>query len=231
MFKPMLALCAAAIAIAQSPDHPRGHWTGTMELPNRTLNVAFDLDKSDKGWVGSMAIPDQNASGILLADIRSHEGQWKFRIVGPPGEPSFAGKLSADGKTLNGEVTQGGNAMALKLTYAGDPKVELPKVNPEVAKEFLGEWEGTLEGPGLRLHLKITNEGGGAKAMLTSVDQGNSQIPASSVEQKDAKITLAVKMVDGGYTGQINKEGTEIAGEWSQKGNSMPLTLKKKVTP
>lgn len=221
------ALCLVTFGFAQSGDAPRGHWTGALETPNRAINLMIDLDKTDKGWVGSMSVPDQGATGLPLEKIRSEGGQWRFVVAGIPGQPSFAGKLSEDGKTLTGEFLQGGNSMPLKLTHSGEPKVELPKASPAVAKEFVGVWEGTLEGPGLRLRLTVSNEDGNAKATLVSIDQGGAEIGASAVGQKDATLTFEVKLIKGEYRGEINKEGTQLTGQWSQNGNEMPLVLKK----
>lgn len=220
-----------ALLSAQPAAEPRGRWTGSIELPNnRSLAVTVDLDKTAKGWVGSMLIPEQGASGVTLADIRAQEGgMWSFRIPGPPGDPSFSGKLSADGKALSGSLTQGGQSMPMKLAHAGEPKVEMPKISPPVAKEFVGEWEGTLETPGLRLRLKLSNleNGGGAKAILVSIDQGGAEIPATSVEQKGPQLTIDLKMVNGSYKAELNKEGNELKGDWTQAGNTLPLLLKK----
>jgi hypothetical protein len=227
------ALALTCAAFAQSADQPRGHWTGALELPNRSMAVAFDLDKTDKGWIGSMSIVEQGAT-LPIADIRAEAGQWKFTIPGGPGGPGFAGKLSADGKTWDGQFTQGGNSLPLKLTHAGAPKVDLPKESAALAAEYSGEWEGTLEGPGLRLRLSIVNSANTAKATLVSIDQGGAQIPVSAISVKDGKLTAEVKAVNGGYTATLNKEGTELSGDWSQNGNSMPLKLKKsaaKPTP
>ena len=55
--------------------------------------------------------------------------------------------------------------------------MEVEKASPALAKEFVGEWEGTLEGPGLRLVLKVSNEGTAAKAVLVSLDQDGVEIP------------------------------------------------------
>jgi hypothetical protein len=228
------ALFALAIsAFAQTLDQPRGHWSGALELPNRSMAVAFDIDKTEKGWIGSMSIVDQGAS-LPLSDIRAEEGQWKFKIPGGPGGPGFAGKLSADGKVWDGQFTQGGNSLPLKLSHAGAPKVAVPKDSPAIAAEYTGEWEGTLAGPGLRLRLSIVNSANSAKATLTTIDQGGAQIPVSAIAVKDGKLNAEVKAVNGGYTATINKEGTELSGDWSQNGNSMPLKLKKsaaKPTP
>jgi hypothetical protein len=36
-------------------------------------------------------------------------------------------------------------------------------------------------------------------------------------------------MVGGNYKGEINKEGTELNGTWTQAGNEFPLKLRKKA--
>ena len=128
---------------------------------------------------------------------------------------------------MTGEFTQGPGSFPFKFSRTGDPKVEVEKASPAVAKDFLGSWEGTLEGPGLRLVLKISNDAGGAKAVLISLDQGGVEIPASAIEQKDSKLTLTVNMVGGKYEAEINKESSELSGTWTQGGNGLPLKLKK----
>lgn len=223
------AALAAGLLWAQSAEGPRGQWKGSIESPRGAVAFVFDIDKTEKGWVGSMGVPTQNVSGIPLSDIREEAGEWKFNIAGGPSAPSFAGKLLEGGKVLDGTFSQGGGSIGLKLTHAGDPKVELPKPSPALAKEFLGEWEGTLEGPNLRLLLKVVNAEGGAKAQLTSIDQGGVEIPATSVQAKEKKLTVEVRAVDGGFTGELSADASELKGDWTQRGQSMPLTLKKKA--
>jgi hypothetical protein len=153
-------------------------------------------------------------------------------MKGAPGEPTFTGSLSADGKSMSGDFTQGPATFPFKLSRTGEPKVETAQPSPAVAKEFAGTWEGALEAQQtLRLIVKISNEEGGAKATLTSVDQGGAEIPVSTITQKGAKLVLIVKMIGGQYEGEINKEGTELKGTWTQSGNELPLTLKKASTP
>jgi hypothetical protein len=211
-------------------DGLRGHWTGTIDNPDHPLAVEIDLDKNASGWVGSISIPEQNATGIPLDAITFADGKCSFRIKGGPGDPTFTGTLSADGKTLPGDFAQGGQSFPLKLSRTGDARVEESKKSPPVAKEFLGTWEGTLEaGKSLRLVLKMSNGEDGASATLVSVDQGGVEIPVSTIEQKDTKLNLSVKMVGGGYQAEINKEGTELTGTWTQGGRDLPLSLKRKA--
>jgi predicted esterase len=108
------------------------------------------------------------------------------------------------------------------------------KRSPAVAKEFLGTWEGSLVGEGqqLRFVLKVTNDEGGASAVVISPDQGGgAEIPVTTIEQKHAKLTLLVMAtgVGGEYRGEINKDGTELNGRWSQSGKDLPLNLKRRI--
>ncbi len=210
----------------------RGHWNGSVEVPNQTLAMEVDIDKSGDKWIGSVAIPAQGASGLPLSNISETGNKFSFAIEGAPGDPTFNGTLSEDGKTMSGDFTQGPGSFPFKFTREGEPKVEAPKASPAVTEEFTGHWEGTLEaGQSLKLILDIENTGGGAKAVLTSVDQGNAKIPVASVQQNSNKLLLEVKAVGGQYEATINKEGTALTGTWTQGGNELPLKMTKTKKP
>ena len=133
---------------------------------------------------------------------------------------------------LDGIFSQGPASLQLKLARTGTAKVETPKTSPAFAPEFAGAWEGTIQaGPGLRVMLTIANGSAGAEVQMVSVDQGNAQIPVSAVLQRGTKLTLQVNAVGGGYEGDINKEGTELNGTWTQRGNSVALQFKKAAKP
>ena len=226
----LAALTCGLCFTAAAQDGPRGHWEGSLETPNRTIEMKIDIDKTDKGWMGSMVNPQNNAP-VPLSGVAFADGKLSFRLMGG-GEnaPLFTGALSADGKSLDGEIVAGPNAMPLKLKKTGEAKVDVPKPSPAVAKEFIGKWAGALDvnGNALRIEITIKNGDGGAMASLTSLDQGGGDIPANSIEAKDGKLSLKVNAIGGGYEGQLNKDGTEMTGEWSQNGNALPLNLKKK---
>ena len=226
----LAALAVALCFTATAQDGPRGHWEGPLETPNRTMDLKIDIDKTDKGWIGSMANPETSSS-MPLSAVAFADGKLTFRLMGG-GEnaPLFSGRLSADGKSLDGEIAAGPNTMPLKLKRTGEAKVDVPKSSPAVAKELTGKWAGTLDvnGNALRIEITIKNSDNGATATLISVDQGGGEIAASSIEAKEGKLSLKVNAIGGGYEGQLNKEGTEMTGEWSQNGNALPLSLKKK---
>ena len=105
-FLALSALCALG---ADDAPGPRGHWSGNVDLPNRQLAVEIDLDKPGAAWIGTIAIPAQNAAGIPLDQIAFADGKWSFRIVGVPGDPVLTGTLAADGKTFSGDFAAGGS--------------------------------------------------------------------------------------------------------------------------
>jgi hypothetical protein len=221
-----LWLACAGVASAQSDM--RGHWSGTLDVPGASLGMEVDLDKTANGWIGSISIPAQGTSGLPLDSVSFADGKGSFHIKGAPGDPAFAGTLSADGKTMDGQFTQGPGSFPLKFSRTGEAKVEVPKASPAIGAEFLGTWQGTIQaGPGIRIVLTISNGKGGAEASLRSPDQGDAQIPVTAVTQNGGKLKLDVNAISGGYEGEINKEGTQLNGTWSQMGNSIELVLTK----
>ena len=224
--KAVVFVAMALPVLAQSDI--RGHWSGSIQTPGGALGMEVDLDKTSDGWIGSVAIPAQNVSGMPLEAISFADGKGTFRLKGAPGDPTFSGTLTADGKTWDGNFTQGPNSLPLKFSRTGEANVAVPKPSPAVAAQFLGTWQGEINfGQPLRVVLTITNGKSGAEAEMVSPDQGNARIPVAAITTAGTKVLLLVPAVNGSYQGEINKDGTEIAGSWTQVGMTTPLNLKK----
>jgi hypothetical protein len=221
----LLWIACAASVCAQTDI--RGHWSGNITTPGGNFAVEVDLDKNADGWIGSISIPAQRAIGMPLDAISFQDGKGTFRLKGAPGDPTFTGALSAEGKNFDGALVQGPTSLTLKLARDGEAKVVVPKPSPPVAAEFLGTWEGLIVGQGLHVLLTISNAKAGAEAEMVSPDQGNARIPVAAVSQLGAKLLLLVNAVGGSYQGEISKDGTELNGTWTQMGMDFPLNMKK----
>ncbi|RPJ60711.1 MAG: hypothetical protein EHM23_09450 [Acidobacteria bacterium] len=72
---------------------------------------------------------------------------------------------------------------------------------------------------------------GGLTAKLDSPDQGASDMPIPSVTMTDTKFSFEMPAINASFQGTLNQQKTEAAGDWSQMGNTFPLTLKKVEKP
>ncbi len=116
----ILALAGTMIqAGAQEAPNPAGHWDGTIQVPGQGLGINVDLAVEDGAWSGDISIPVQQTEDFPLAGITVDGLRVSFKMAGVPGDPSFQGTLSADGGTLTGTFTQGGQSFPFNLERQG----------------------------------------------------------------------------------------------------------------
>jgi hypothetical protein len=209
----------------QTKGSAAGHWTGTISGPE----IAVEVDLASKGagvWHGTISIPSQGAKGLPL-DVSVKGTAVTFAIQKVPGDPRYAGTLSADGKAITGDFTQSGTTLALTLTWKGEPKFEVPQKSTPVTKDLEGTWEGALDiqGKVLRLVLKLANGATGATGTLISLDQNNLEIPVATVTQAGPRVKLLVTMISGTFDGEL--KGGELTGTWTQGPLNLPLVFKR----
>jgi hypothetical protein len=223
------ALCVSpAIAVAQAPAGPSGHWEGAIKVPAQELRIELDLAKAGDKWEGTISIPAQGVKSLPLAGVAVTGETVTFAIGGVPGEPTFKGTLSKDATGISGDFSQGGGSVPFSVARTGEAKIERPPKSTPVTKELEGSWEGAVDinGNVLRLLVKLSNQPDGtATGTLTSVDQGGVVIPIAAVVQTDAHLRLVVPAVIGNYEGDL-KDG-QLTGKWTQGPNTWPLLLKR----
>lgn len=225
----------ALLAGADTPASAAGYWEGAIATPNRELEIRIELTPSaGAAWQGTIDIPLQGLRGFKLAPVKVDGSAVEFGLPGVPGEPRFAGKLSADAQRITGEFSQGGGSTAFQLERkvkpAPPPRDETP-LRGVPGKGLAGNWRGTLSplpNVELRLLLELTQAAGGKpEGVLVSLDQGGARIPVTSLSEKDGVVAFETASVGGAFAGKLNAEGSELAGDWSQGGRSTPLVLKR----
>src|SRR5438045_5018950 len=101
------------------------------------------------------------------------------------------------------------------------------------AKSFDGSWQGTLEAGAakLRIALIVTKSDAGVyTGKFDSLDQG-ATIPIDAITVTNDAVRLDMKSAGILYEGVLNKEGTELAGTFTQGGQGYPLTFKRGDQP
>jgi len=225
------ACLLTVLGLAQPVVLPSGHWEGAIQVPDKELGIEVDLAKASSGsWIGQITIPAQGLKSFPLANVVVQGSSVSFGMKGIPGDPEFKGSLLGDGKSISGVFTQGPASLTFKLTRTGDPRMEPAAKSTAVTKEMQGTWEGTVEVQGkvLRLVVKLSNQPDGtATGSMTSVDQGGVEIPITTITQKASNLKLEVKTINGVYSGDLNQDGTQIAGKWTQGTVTLPLTFQR----
>lgn len=225
--KTLLVLWGAA-AMAQTVANPVGHWQGKIQIPDHELSITVDLARDAKSqWIGSMSVTGSTSIDVPLEDIAVDGAAVRF-ASNLPVHASFDGKLSADGSSFSGTASSAAGDAPFQLTRAGEANVKTPPPSSPLPKEFEGTWEGSVEAGGAtrRVALKLSaGADGAASAILVAVDQGNLEIPVTSVTIKDKQLELDVRAISGKYAGALGAGG-EIAGEWTQGPVKVALTFR-----
>jgi hypothetical protein len=91
--------------IRPTPAELKGEWEGASPTPNGTVTLAFHLTDTPNADV-----PGQ-ATGVPVLIDKTADG-FKLEVAGVV----FNGKLSADGKSLEGTLTAGNQSAPMKLT-------------------------------------------------------------------------------------------------------------------
>ncbi len=92
-------------------------------------------------------------------------------------------------------------------------------------KGMEGNWQGVLKATP-QVELRITIEiAKGKDGLLSgtwgSPDEALAKLPLASIALKDGVLTFATKH-GVTYKGKINESGTEVVGEWIQRGEDLP---------
>lgn len=120
---------APAASAPASPHDLADTWQGTLHA-GRDLRTVVKITKDDKGaYKGIFYSIDQGGQPLNLDSVtlNGSDVTMKLTLVGG----TFTGKLSADGKTINGNWSQGPNPLPLVLTRTTPETAwEIPKPEP-----------------------------------------------------------------------------------------------------
>lgn len=195
--------------------------------------MILNLDRdAKKQWIGTITI-DPGFTDVAIGAVEVKEASVKWSIADIPEAPVFDGKWDPEAKTLKGNATGGGGVLPFDLKRTGDAKIVMPAPNGPLSEELEGTWKGSLEVPNQTLRLELSlkpGPGGNAVASLTSIDQGSAALPVNGFVQNTDEVAFDVKMVGGSFKGKLDPEKTTISGDWTQRGQSLPLKFTKAGT-
>jgi hypothetical protein len=208
---------------------PAGHWEGILNADGREIGLSLDVAQEAKGrWIGSMGIPAQNVTGLVVKDLVVEGNSVKFMAVEL--QMTTLDLKLADGK-LAGTVNGRRGSQAIEFRRTGEPRVQLPAASPAVSKELEGDWAGTLKTPGGEVEITVHFQNQADHTVLATIDipaTGAMGMPINDVRQTGDRVEFGLKIAQGSFSGTLNKERGELSGRLGHEDQSMPVTLKKK---
>lgn len=128
---------------------------------------------------------------------------------------------------------EGGRSEGMKLSSQTVAATEPPAValtKPDA--HLIGEWQGAFEvgDLSLRVRFNIDDDGASMKGSMTFVDQGGSAIPLSRLGEHEGRVRIEIDSTSATFEGRWNEARDELAGEWKQSDQALPLTLKRTRT-
>src|ERR1700730_1916347 len=113
-------LVPASSLRAQSAVDPSGHWEGAIQT-QPDIKVEIDLVKKGTGeFAGTFFQPEQRVKGLPFSPVVVARGAVRVVVKSGADAATFVAKLSGDGKSMSGDVAQGGASIPFSLTRTGE---------------------------------------------------------------------------------------------------------------
>lgn len=205
-----------------------GHWEAEVAGDgSQRIRVSLDLDKNAKSeWIASLGLPADNKTGLVVKDVTVNGNAVKFVAVELM-MTRFNLTLGPEG-TLKGRIS-GRASQSVEFKRTGKAKVELIPASHAVSTQLEGDWEGSLQTPNRTVRMLFHFKNQPDKTVMATFGTGNAaDLPLNNVKQTGRKVEFGMRVAHGHFQGTLNKEGTELAGQFTHEENSMPLTLRKK---
>jgi hypothetical protein len=233
-FLPLLALLLAAPAFAQADL--AGDWSGTLDLSEMQpdappLTVIVHMVRDGDGYSATFDSPTQGVFGIPVDSV-SLDGQ-ALTVAMPDIRVTYTGTVSADGSQIDGTWTQGPASLPLVLTpyEAPAPAAAATPKSPKARGDYSGDWVGSIQldnGGEMRLTFHLTRrDDGGYDAAASAPAQGADHLELGQATVQGRSVTIPVPPAQAEFSGTISDDETQIAGDWKQGGEKLPMVLQR----
>jgi hypothetical protein len=223
-----VALALSGAAHAQAAQGLDGRWEGPIDLPTgATVTGVFRVETKNGVTTAMLDVPEQGARDFPATLKR--DGSNVVFDVGALGL-NYTAALSADSKTLAGDLKQGGRTIPVTMKHTSNSAAYVLTVKAGPLVQGLdGAWKGAISTPigDRNIVFRVSSDAKGTTTLADSMDENIKDIPA--VTKRDgATVTIEVPGTSGVFSGQLAADGKSIAGAWDQMGQSFPLVVEKK---
>jgi hypothetical protein len=213
-------LLAVLAGTASAQSNIAGTWQGKLEAaPGKTLVIQFVIKAAPGGGYSVVVTsPDEGAIKNVAAKTVKFADN-KLTIDVPALSGGYAGTLRNG--AFEGEWSQEGAKLPLSLRPYETPTLTQADINA-----LRGEWSGKLSTgvSEVTIVLRFTSSAAGSLNVALDVpEQTVTDWPGQNIVLDDGNFSVEIPLPQAKVTGVL--KGNQIVGQWSQLGNSAPLTL------
>lgn len=122
--------------------------------------------------------------------------------------------------------------LAVFFVFLFSPAVFLMVYAQEPTETVLGDWQGNIEAPGIKIPVVVhfLLEGNTLTGLMDSPSQNAFGLKIADIKIPDGKLLFTVPQINGSYQGTFSDDKSSLAGTWSQGGTTIPLNFSKAET-
>ena len=220
-FFAIIAMFLAPFCLAQAAV--AGDWQGTLSDGGSEHQLVLHITAAKDGSLAAtLDRVDQGVNGIPVTHVTLRGS--KLSLVIDKMHGTYEGTVGKDAGEIDGTWSQG---KPLPLKFVHVPIDTSPTA--VLYYPLAGTWLGSLDTGAIKLRIvfKIAGDSGNFSAQMQSPDQSPTWIPATSVTQSGAALTISVNNLGISYEGKIAEDLGSIDGAFTQMGSPLPLMLKR----
>jgi len=220
----LMALALAVLApLGRAQVQIAGDWQGTLNAGGAQLRLVLHITAGKDGaFAATLDSVDQGAMAIPVTSVKLKGSKLSLTVDAVHG--TYEGTVNKDATEIDGTWSQG---QPFELDFKRAPAKTA--VKPAAPSDIDGSWLGALDLGAMKLRIvfKIVNTAAGLTASVQSPDQSPAWIPVTSVTRSGDAITIAINPLGATFEGKIAADLSSINGTFTQRGQSLPLTIKR----
>jgi len=219
-----------AIRAARAPKI-EGAWQGTLQIQQASLRGVLKIGKTNGVYHATLDSIDQRLAGIPVSKFVYDYPMVRAELSSLGA--TYEAKLDSSGRQMAGDWKQGGVTVPLTLERTDTPwqmAGPMAESDYQAGSGPQGAWQGTLQAGAMSLRLKFRigpNADGAWRAEMDSVDQGVTALAASSASFDAPTVKVNFNQIGGSFQGDLNADQSQLAGTWTQGGQTFPLKLER----
>ena len=195
-----------------------GHWEGSIKIQGQELFINVDVNSADAGLAATIDIPQQNAKGLSLKNVRYQHPIVHFELPAGPGLATFEGERTDS--LIAGKFTQAGMAGVFSLKLANHIKPNMVEGTPANYRPIVGVWDGAIDimkrSIGISIVFKMQD--GALNATVDIPEQSAMNLPLINVRFDSSRVHCELPAGPGLAVFDGDLKDDSIKGVFTQAG-------------